>query len=89
MLPSGSTANNSDCDAPAASFPIVLSLAVATCQPGYHPAAQIHASEQINYIAQGELFLQVCAGEAERNGVEVERDAVRARSGCSAQAFRW
>jgi FHA domain len=28
------------------------------------------------HVAQGELFLQVCAGEAERNGVTVERDAM-------------
>jgi quercetin dioxygenase-like cupin family protein len=36
-----------------------VSLAVATCQPGYHPAAQIHDSEQINYIAEGELWVYV------------------------------
>lgn len=36
-----------------------VSLAVAECEPDYHPAPQIHASEQINYIAEGELLIYV------------------------------
>ena len=36
-----------------------VSLAVAECQPAYHPAPQIHACEQINYIAEGELWVYV------------------------------
>lgn len=34
-----------------------VSLAAAECEPGYHPAPQIHASEQINYVADGELWV--------------------------------
>jgi quercetin dioxygenase-like cupin family protein len=40
-------------------FGVSVSLGVATCAPGYHPAPQIHASEQINYVAQGELWMFV------------------------------
>jgi mannose-6-phosphate isomerase-like protein (cupin superfamily) len=36
-----------------------VSLAVATCAPGYHPAPQMHASEQINYIAEGEMWIYI------------------------------
>lgn len=36
-----------------------VSLATATCLPGYHPAPQVHASEQINYIADGELWVYI------------------------------
>jgi quercetin dioxygenase-like cupin family protein len=36
-----------------------VSLAVAECEPGYHPAPQIHSSEQINYVAEGELCVYV------------------------------
>ena len=36
-----------------------VSIAVANCEPGYHPAAHLHASEQINYIAKGELWIYV------------------------------
>lgn len=36
-----------------------VALAVATCEPGYHPAPQIHDSEQINYVAEGELWVWV------------------------------
>lgn len=36
-----------------------VSLAVAICAPGYHPAPQIHASEQINYVAEGELWIYI------------------------------
>ena len=36
-----------------------VSLAVAECEPDYHPAPQIHASEQINYVAEGELCVYV------------------------------
>ncbi len=36
-----------------------VSLAVAECEPGYHPAPQIHNSEQINYVAEGELWVYV------------------------------
>jgi len=54
-----------------------LSLAVATCQPGYHPAPQIHASEQINYIAEGELWFYV-----DGNAYHLkEGDAIRIPSG--------
>jgi quercetin dioxygenase-like cupin family protein len=38
-------------------FGVNVSLGVATCSPGYHPAPQIHASEQINYVAQGEVWM--------------------------------
>lgn len=34
-----------------------ISLAVATCAPGYHPAPQVHASEQLNYVAEGEIWI--------------------------------
>ncbi|HTK01569.1 MAG TPA: cupin domain-containing protein [Bordetella sp.] len=36
-----------------------VSLAVAVCQPGYHPAPQIHASEQLNYVAEGEIWIYI------------------------------
>ncbi len=36
-----------------------VSLAVAECKAGYHPAPQIHASEQINYVAEGELWVYI------------------------------
>jgi quercetin dioxygenase-like cupin family protein len=36
-----------------------VSIGVAECKPGYHPAPQIHASEQINYIAEGELWVYI------------------------------
>lgn len=36
-----------------------VSLAVAECEPGYHPAPQIHNNEQINYIAEGELWVYI------------------------------
>jgi quercetin dioxygenase-like cupin family protein len=36
-----------------------VSLAVAECEAGYHPAPHIHASEQINYVAEGELSVYV------------------------------
>ena len=36
-----------------------VSLAVAECEPGYHPAPQIHNSEQINYVAEGELWVYI------------------------------
>lgn len=36
-----------------------VALAVAECAPGYHPAPQIHNSEQINYVAEGELWVYV------------------------------
>lgn len=54
-----------------------VSLAVATCQPGYHPAAQIHASEQINYIAEGELWVYVDGAPYHLK----EGDAIRVPSG--------
>jgi quercetin dioxygenase-like cupin family protein len=54
-----------------------VSLAVATCQPGYHPAAQIHSSEQINYIAEGELWVYV---EGSAYHLK-EGDAIRIPSG--------
>ena len=33
-----------------------VSLAVAECQPGYHPAPQIHACEQIVCVRADEVF---------------------------------
>jgi quercetin dioxygenase-like cupin family protein len=36
-----------------------VSLAVAVCQPGYHPAPQIHATEQLNYVAEGEIWVYI------------------------------
>ncbi|WP_158219297.1 MULTISPECIES: cupin domain-containing protein [unclassified Achromobacter] len=36
-----------------------VSLAVAVCQPGYHPAPQIHATEQLNYVAEGEIWIYI------------------------------
>jgi quercetin dioxygenase-like cupin family protein len=36
-----------------------VSLAVAVAQPGYHPAPQIHATEQLNYVAEGEIWIYV------------------------------
>jgi quercetin dioxygenase-like cupin family protein len=36
-----------------------VSLAVAMAQPGYHPAPQIHATEQLNYVAEGEIWIYV------------------------------
>jgi len=34
-----------------------VSLAVAVAQAGYHPAPQIHATEQLNYVAEGEIWV--------------------------------
>src|SRR4051794_17888639 len=56
-----------------------VSLAVATCQPGYHPAAQIHSSEQINYIAEGELWVYVDGSAYHLK----EGDAIRIPSGAT------
>jgi quercetin dioxygenase-like cupin family protein len=36
-----------------------VSLAVAVAQPGYHPAPHIHATEQLNYVAEGEIWIYV------------------------------
>lgn len=36
-----------------------VSLAVAVARPGYHPAPQIHATEQLNYIAAGEIWVYI------------------------------
>lgn len=33
------------------------SLAICECVPGYHPAPHVHDSEQIVYIAEGELWI--------------------------------
>jgi quercetin dioxygenase-like cupin family protein len=36
-----------------------VSLAVAVAQPRYHPAPQIHATEQLNYVAEGEIWIYI------------------------------
>ena len=36
-----------------------VSLAVAVAAPGYHPAPQLHASEQLDYVAAGEVWVYI------------------------------
>ena len=36
-----------------------VALAVGVCEPDYHPAPQIHASEEITHVAHGELWVYV------------------------------
>jgi len=50
-----------------------VSIAVANCEPGYHPVPHLHASEQINYVAKGEVWIYVDGIAYQLN----EGDAIR------------